>query len=113
WRAAAVSTATAAAATWLAATFAPDASRVFWTDAIWNTDRVGNTAFVSNQSLMGLVSRLDPAEPSKGLWLLFVVAALAVWAWRTRQAVRAKDEMAGLALTGILGRLISPITWIH
>jgi alpha-1,2-mannosyltransferase len=113
WRAAAVASATSAAATWLAATFAPDASRVFWTDAIWNTDRVGNTAFVSNQSLMGLVSRLDPAEPSKGLWLLFVVAALAVWAWRTRQAIRAGDEVAGLALTGILGCLISPITWIH
>jgi alpha-1,2-mannosyltransferase len=113
WRAAAVASAAAATATWLAATFAPDASRVFWTDAMWNTDRVGNTAFVSNQSLNGLVSRLDPAEPSKALWLALVLAAMVVWAWRARRAIKAGDEVAGLALTGIIGCLVSPITWIH
>jgi alpha-1,2-mannosyltransferase len=113
WRAAAVATATAGAATWLAATIAPDASRVFWTDAFWNTDRIGNTAFISNQSLMGFVSRLNPGEPNKLLWLLLVVGALAVWAIRVRKAIRQKDEMAGLALTGIIGCLVSPITWIH
>ena len=113
WRAAAVASASAATATWLAATLAPDASRVFWTDAMWNTDRVGNTAFVSNQSLNGLVSRLDPAEPSKALWLGLVLVAMCVWVWRARRAVKAGDEIAGLALTGIIGCLVSPITWIH
>jgi len=113
WRAAAVSAATAAAATWLAATLAPDASREFWTDAVWNTDRVGSTAFVSNQSLNGFVSRLNPAEPNKLLWAALVLGALIVWAIRARKAIVAGDEVAGLALTGILGCLVSPITWVH
>jgi alpha-1,2-mannosyltransferase len=113
WRAAAVASATAGAATWLAATVAPDASRTFWTDALWNTDRVGSTAFVSNQSLMGIVSRLNPTEPNKLLWAALVLGAMVVWAIRARRAVRAGDEMAGLALTGIVGCLVSPITWIH
>jgi alpha-1,2-mannosyltransferase len=113
WKAAAVASATAGGATWLAATLAPDASRVFWTDALWNTSRVGNEAFVSNQSLNGFVARLNPSEPNKLLWLVLVLGTLIAWAWRARQAVRAKDEMAGLALTGIVGCLVSPITWIH
>ncbi len=113
WRAAGVASATAAAATWLAATLAPDASRVFWTDAVWNTDRVGSTAFVSNQSLNGIVSRLDPLEPSMSLWAALAVAALAVWALRVRRAVAGRDEATALALTGIFGALISPITWVH
>jgi alpha-1,2-mannosyltransferase len=113
WRAAAVSAATATAATWAAATFAPDASRVFWTDAMWNTDRVGSPTFVSNQALTGLVGRIFNPEPMKPLWLLLVLITLAVWYWRTRRAVRAGDEVAGLALTGLVGCMVSPITWIH
>ncbi|UWZ38254.1 DUF2029 domain-containing protein [Dactylosporangium roseum] len=113
WRAAAVSAATAAAATWVAATFAPDASRVFWTDAMWNTDRVGSPSFVSNQALSGLVSRLFNPDPMKPLWLLLVLITLVVWAWRARRAIKARDELAGLALTGLMGCMVSPISWIH
>ncbi|UWZ46392.1 DUF2029 domain-containing protein [Dactylosporangium matsuzakiense] len=113
WRAAAVSAATATAATWAAATFAPDASRVFWTDAVWNTDRVGSPTFVSNQALTGLVGRIFNPEPMKPLWLLLVLITLAVWYWRARRAVKHRDEVAGLALTGLVGCMVSPITWIH
>ncbi|GAA2380943.1 glycosyltransferase family 87 protein [Dactylosporangium salmoneum] len=113
WRAAAVSAATATAATWAAATFAPDASRVFWTDAMWNTDRVGSPTFVSNQALTGLVGRLFNPDPMKPLWALLVLITLAVWYWRARRAIKARDEVAGLALTGLVGCMVSPITWIH
>lgn len=109
WRAAIMASATAAAATLLAGALAPDASREFWTQALWNTDRVGSLAFVSNQSLQGVVARLDPAHPSTALWLILVVATLAVWVWR----VRGVDERTGLALTGIVGCLVSPVTWVH
>jgi alpha-1,2-mannosyltransferase len=113
WRAAAVATSTAAAVTIGAAALAPDVSREFWTAAIWNTDRVGDLGFVSNQSLQGLVARLDPQHPSRALWAVLVVLAVAVWAWRCRAAVAAGDRVAGLALTGVLGCLISPVTWVH
>lgn len=113
WRAAAVASGSAAAATWLAATLAPDASRVFWTDAVWNTDRVGSTAFVSNQSLFGIVSRFDPLDPSLSLWAALVVGTFVVWTFRVRRAVAGRDEAAALALTGIFGCLLSPISWVH
>ncbi|WP_346540134.1 glycosyltransferase 87 family protein [Micromonospora sp. DPT] len=113
WRAAFTSMAAAAVATLLAAGLFPDASREFWTASLWNTSRVGELAFVSNQSLRGVVARLDPDHPSTLAWLLLVLAALGVWAWRSRAAVAVGDEATGLALTGALMCLVSPVTWVH
>jgi alpha-1,2-mannosyltransferase len=109
WRAAITASATAAAATMVAAALAPDASRQFWTEMLWNTDRVGSLSFISNQSLEGVVARLDPVHPSTIVWLVLVAATLAVWVWRVRHA----DVRTGLALTGVVGCLISPVTWVH
>jgi alpha-1,2-mannosyltransferase len=113
WRAAAVATGTATAATLAAAALAPDASREFWTQAIWNTDRVGSLSFVSNQSLRGVVARVNPEHPSTIAWLALVAVTVGVWVWRARAAARAGDEATGLALTGVVGCLISPVTWVH
>lgn len=113
WRAAVVASGTAAAATLLAAAVAPDASREFWTTALWDTERVGTLSFISNQSWQGMVARLDPDQPSQLAWALLVVATLAVWAWRSRAAVAAGDEATGLAVTGVVTCLISPVTWVH
>ena len=113
WRAAATSVGTAAVATLVAAGLFPDASREFWTEALWNTDRVGELAFVSNQSLRGVVARLDPQHPSTIAWLLLVLVTLVIWGWRSRAAVAAGDEATGLALTGAVMCLVSPVTWVH
>ncbi len=113
YRAAATATGTAVLATLVAAAIMPTGSRIFWTDAVWDTDRVGSLSFISNQSLEGFVARLHPADPSTPLWAGLVLAVLAVWAWRVRRAVRLGDDRGGLALTGILGCLVSPVTWTH
>jgi alpha-1,2-mannosyltransferase len=113
WRAALTASSAAAGATMVGAALAPDASRVFWTDALWNTDRVGQADYISNQSLHGAVARLNPLDPSTALWLLAVVAVLVVWVIRVRRAVAAGDEKTGFALTGVVTCLISPITWVH
>jgi alpha-1,2-mannosyltransferase len=119
WRAAAVASGTAAAATLTAAAVAPNASREFWTEALWDTNRVGALGFISNQSLRGVVARshrlseLGSGHAASLIWLLMVVVVLTIWAYRVRAAARAGDEIAGLALTGVTGCLISPVTWIH
>ncbi|MET7708456.1 glycosyltransferase 87 family protein [Micromonospora sp. NPDC005413] len=114
WRAAAVASATAAAATLLAAAIAPRDSWRFWTRELWDTDRVGRTDLVGNQSLFGLLSRFTaPEKPDRLLWLL-VVAVVAVYGlWRAARAARAGDALTGLTLTGLVGALASPITWTH
>ncbi|MFD4953581.1 glycosyltransferase 87 family protein [Streptomyces sp. NPDC058451] len=113
-RAAAVATAVTTAATVLAAWAAPDASRFYWTHAVWDTTRVGRLDYVSNQSLQGVLARLAaPGEPSRTAWALAVLLVLAVWVWRTHKALRADDWRAAFALTGLVSCLISPITWVH
>jgi alpha-1,2-mannosyltransferase len=111
WRAAAVAAATAAAATLLAAAVAPRDSWQFWTGALWDTERVGRTDYTANQSLLGLLHRLvAPQAPNRLIWLLLAAAVGAFGLWR---AARASDTVAALTLTGLVGSLVSPITWAH
>ncbi|MEU1178532.1 glycosyltransferase 87 family protein [Streptomyces sp. NPDC005820] len=111
WRAAAVATAVALAATAFAALVAPDASRFYWTQALWDTSRVGRLGYVSNQSLQGVLARLG--VDGKAVWAVLVVVVLGVWARRARQAVGAGDWQAAFALTGVTACLVSPVTWVH
>ncbi|MGC4819113.1 glycosyltransferase 87 family protein [Micromonospora sp. DT63] len=114
WRAAAVASATAAAATLLAAAVAPRDSWRFWTQELWDNDRVGRTDYTGNQSLFGLLSRFTaPEKPDRLLWLLVVAVVAGYGLWRAARAARAGDALTGLTLTGLVGALVSPITWTH
>ncbi|WP_416969574.1 glycosyltransferase 87 family protein [Streptomyces sp. 4F14] len=108
WRAAGVATAVAVGATGLAALAAPDASRFYWTTALWDTTRVGHLDYVSNQSLQGVLARLG--VDSKAVWAAVVLVVLAVWVWRVR---RAGEWRTAFALTGLTACLVSPVTWVH
>ncbi|MET8526279.1 glycosyltransferase family 87 protein [Micromonospora sp. NPDC005172] len=114
WRAAVVASATAAVATLLAAAVAPGDSWRFWTQELWDTERVGRTDYVGNQSLFGLLSRFTaPEKPDRLLWLVVVAVVAAYGLWRAVRAARAGDGLTGLTLTGLVGGLVSPITWTH
>lgn len=113
YREAAVATGTAVAATMLAALVAPTQSLIFWTDAIWDTNRIGRLAYVSNQSVQGILSRLAPPTPGTVFWALAVLGVLVVWARKSRMFAELGDHRTGFALTGVVACLISPITWVH
>ncbi|MFF5171436.1 glycosyltransferase family 87 protein [Micromonospora sp. NPDC000089] len=114
FRAAAVAAVTAAVATLLAAAVAPRDSWRFWTHELWDSDRVGRPDYTGNQSLFGLLNRLTaPERASQLLWLLLVVLVAGYGLWRAARAARAGDELTGITLTGLVGGLVSPITWTH
>ncbi|MFF0156430.1 glycosyltransferase 87 family protein [Streptomyces sp. NPDC005263] len=110
-REAARATAVAVAATAFAACVAPDASRYYWTDAMWDTTRVGRLDYVSNQSLQGILARLGVTD--RAVWAVAVLLVLCVWASRSRRAVAAGEWPTAFALTGLTACLVSPITWVH
>ncbi|MGY1831013.1 glycosyltransferase 87 family protein [Geodermatophilus sp. SYSU D01180] len=114
WRAAAVAVGTAAVVTGLAFAVAPATSWRFFTETLWQTERVGRLDKTSNQSILGGLARLtDPAEPPRAVWLVLAVAVLALVLTRAVRAARAGDDLAGVALTGLAACLVSPIAWSH
>ncbi|PYC68624.1 hypothetical protein C7C46_29040 [Streptomyces tateyamensis] len=113
YRAALVAVGSALGATLLGQAVAPGASHFFWHQALWDTSRVGNLGYISNQSLQGMLARLAPNSPSKAVWAAAVLLVLTVWAHRARRADRCGDQWTGFALTGLASCLVSPITWVH
>ncbi len=114
WRAAAVSCVTAALASALSALVAPKETLQFFAQLMWQSDRVGFVDNTTNQSINGLLARLSsPDAPSKVIWL--ICSAFVIWlgAHRIHRAVAAGDTVAALTLTGIVGLLVSPVSWIH
>lgn len=96
-----------------AAVVAPRASWAYWTDALFNSGRLGDNAGTSNQSLRGMMVRaFDPNLATA----LFVVAAVIVTGyafWRARAASFAGDELRAVVIIGLLSVLVSPVSWIH
>ncbi len=89
----------------------PSDSVRFWSGVFADPHRVGDPGFVDNQSLRGLVERLDLPSPTL-LWLGASVVALvaggAVIRW-----VRGADPVQSVLVCLLVGLLVSPISWSH
>jgi alpha-1,2-mannosyltransferase len=113
-RAATVAASTFVAATLLAAALSPRDSKSFWTDAVFHTERLRSNANTSNQSLRGMWLRaVTDQHLVTALWIVSVVVVGAVGFIRARRAALVGDEIVGVALTGLLAVLLSPVAWIH
>jgi alpha-1,2-mannosyltransferase len=102
------------AAAWLVS---PGDSVRYWTGALFDTGRIGGNAVAQNQSLRGMILRAF--EPHQGLlvpaavWVaVALVVAVAGFA-AARSCWSRGDDLAGIAITGLLAALLSPVAWIH
>ncbi len=113
-RATIVAAATAGLVTLVAGFAAPAESKTFWTQRLLDGGGLGQLKYPMNQALNGLLARLaDPALPSRVWWVVLVVPVFIYGMWRARRAGLGGDELTGMALTGFVGSLISPLTWAH
>ena len=93
---------------------APADSRRYWTDLLWNSDRIGSLQDARNNSFLGILARLlEPGPLRTGLWLLVVVVVLTGALVRSIQASRSGDLLAVAAIVGCSSVVISPISWTH
>jgi alpha-1,2-mannosyltransferase len=114
WRAAATAIGAAVLACLVAAVLAPGDSIRYWTEAFWDTARIGHARRLPNQSLYGVLARLFGSDqPDRAAWAVLVLAVAGYGLWRARRAALAGDDVTGLTLTGLVGSLCSPITWSH
>lgn len=94
----------------IAGIFFPKETIEYFTSALWDTSRPGRIEWQGNQSIAGLLTRLDAFSVS--LWLAgcAVVIACAIYIV-SMPAGRAKT--AALFVIATAGLLVSPISWAH
>jgi alpha-1,2-mannosyltransferase len=109
WKAAGVATATFLALTLLGALIAPSDSWHFFTDKMFEPT---SPTFFTNQSLQGILQRAL-GDPWRLAWVPIAAVAVGFGVWRAVVASLAGNELLGVALTGLVGVLVSPISWIH
>jgi alpha-1,2-mannosyltransferase len=92
----------------------PADSADYWFRALFDSDRLGANNGTTNQSIRGMLLRLYlPGAVTALLWLA-CVAVVAYFGFRSaRRAWRSGDEVRGVAITGLLAVLVSPVGWIH
>ncbi|GAA3212572.1 glycosyltransferase 87 family protein [Actinocorallia longicatena] len=125
---------TAAGATLVSFALLPEDSLDFWwpfhswhsQGALFDGDRVGSNFGTANQAFRGFLLRMYWPDAVTALVWLIAVAVLAYLGFRfARRASLLADsgrlgpadtwsaEIAGVAITGLLAVLLSPVAWIH
>jgi alpha-1,2-mannosyltransferase len=113
WAAAARAAATAAICELLAGAILPGPSRRYWFHLAFSPSRTGDPGYYTNQSLFGTLTRLHLAQWAWVLWVPIALGVGALGMWRAARAHREGQEIAAVALVGLTGLLVSPISWQH
>ncbi len=108
WRAAGVAVGTFVGLTLAGAVFAPSDSWTFFSNKMFEPT---SPTYFSNQALEGLLQRA--IGPWRLAWLPLVLFVAGFGLWRAAAVSKAGDELRGVAITGMVGVLVSPISWIH
>jgi len=114
WRAARTAMGTMLAVTVIGFIFARKESVDYFTDVIFQTNRVGQADMTPNQSLAGLLARLyDVFSAPTLLWITFTLVLLVVGLSRASHAHGEGDELTAFTLVGLTANIVSPISWSH
>lgn len=111
----AASTALATFAATIAAGYAvvPGDSQRFWGNGLFlDSRRVGGCCVPANQSLRGLILRLDPSFGDGRILAIALALGLAGITLAVL-ASRRGDEASGFSLCALTGLLVSPVSWTH
>ncbi|MBC7459883.1 MAG: DUF2029 domain-containing protein [Thermoleophilia bacterium] len=91
----------------------PQESRAFWSGAGFDAGRTGAVEYISNQSINGMLWRLLGPGGSTAWWLGLSALCAAVGIWAARRAWRRGARNLALGVTGLVGCLVSPVSWTH
>jgi alpha-1,2-mannosyltransferase len=104
----------AAVATLLTFLILPADSADYWFGALFDSERLGSNTSTTNQSLRGMLLRLYWPDAVTSLLWLVCAGLVAYFGFRiARRAWLDGDEIRGIAITGLIAVLVSPVAWIH
>jgi alpha-1,2-mannosyltransferase len=110
WRAAAVMAASFAATVLVPIVLIPGDGVRFWTSVLPDAQRIGAPWYAGNQSLMGLLARVDGPWV---LWFALSVLVVVVALWLARSLHLRGDVLGAVSATGLASLLASPVSWSH
>ncbi len=113
FRAAATAMATLAGTVALSLLVVPGATRQFWTGLVFDADRVGRIEKVANQSIRGLLARMDHSRHISDGELLLVALVAATGLACALMAYRRLGDAWGVPACAVTGLLVSPVSWTH
>ncbi|GGF19629.1 glycosyltransferase 87 family protein [Williamsia phyllosphaerae] len=114
WKPAIIAAVTGLLTVVIGAAIIPRGSWKFWSDKIFDSQRVGPTRTPANQSIRGALARIFATEhPSGGLWVLISAVAIVIGLTAAYLAIRHGNEVLALALTGMTTTAVSPFSWGH
>ncbi|MBB5912653.1 alpha-1,2-mannosyltransferase [Nocardia transvalensis] len=112
YKAAATAAITGVVTSALAYAIMPGESTRYWFGGMGNVSGLSGSAFHTNQSIQGVLSRLQVPRPEfTVVWLLLSLALLALVVTAMRQASDA--PALALAFNAVFTLLVSPISWSH
>jgi alpha-1,2-mannosyltransferase len=90
----------------------PRSSFAYWTEVLWDPNRVGGVAYAGNQSMLGFLTRVIGHQPSTAVW--FVAAgAVALGLLILAASYWTSDRGLSVCLAATAMLVASPISWNH
>ncbi|WP_051951044.1 glycosyltransferase 87 family protein [Actinacidiphila yeochonensis] len=107
-----------AGATLIAVALLPHDSKTYWTRDAFAPNRSGSAVNVANQSLRGIVARLQHTQTPSSMWVvaavLVAIGGTAIAAAALTAPARLRSSAAWATVTcAVTALLVSPITWTH
>jgi alpha-1,2-mannosyltransferase len=113
FRMAAVASATFAATVAVSAMLLPHAAWEYWSSLLFDTGRVGRPENAANQTIRGLIVRIDHTRDISALWTLLSLALLMIGVAIAVLAYRRLGDRWGLLACAIASLVAAPISWTH
>lgn len=119
WRRLWHAVATAVLVTSIAWILLPSDSHAYWTNAVFDAQRMGGVAFQGNQSITGVIARLQSTpKPALTLTIPVSVLVLGCCLLLARTALKTPDDAAlrwarAIVITALGGLMVAPISWTH
>lgn len=114
WKPAARAAAAAATATGVAWALAPSDSRLYWTELLFDTSRIGALGDPRNNSIRFVTTLLPVGDHLQVLlWLAVAAFVVPLGIRRATLAWRGGQDLYAMVIVGCVGALASPISWNH
>jgi alpha-1,2-mannosyltransferase len=114
WRAAIVATTTAAATATVTWVVRPTDSALYWSHAVFQTDRIGPLDHPGNFSIAGILATLwAPNAMPIILWLAIIGVTALLGYYAACRADRAGNQLLAVTLIGMLSCTVPPLAWGH